>query len=424
METIERILIGTGIAVPGAAVTMCKRLSSDMMETETALKLFDGIKTLVDKKAEVNISNMVAATGEDRHFLAGIIKEGNSTPDVDFLIEQYLEQYRIRVEGQIALELQVAAKAKRTDDIALLHKRRQDLLERTYQLESDPQSEFNKWSASLTDRVDQRRSGKMTIPGIPTGFSDIDYCTGGHLPGELIVVGASPGTGKTALGIHFAKTAVKAGYPVGMISVEMSYRALFTRFVAYESYINSRLIRDGELSDEDLQRVAKASETTLNSGIKIIDNITGIDAITAIIRDYTSRLGIKIWVVDYLQLISSKGYRDRRTQVGDIARELMLSAKVMEVPVILLSQLARTVGRPKMSNLKESGDIEAHAHKIILLSEGEELGFVVVDLCKNRDGDTGDFLKYTDRTTGRWSDDKPNGYGEVAKIEVEGDIPF
>ena len=162
------------------------------------------------------------------------------------------------------------------------------------------------------------------------------------MPGELIVVGASPGTGKTALGIHFAKTAVKAGYPVGMISVEMSYRALFTRFVAYESYINSRLIRDGELSDEDLQRVAKASETTLNGGIKIIDNITGIDAITAIIRDYTSRLGIKIWVVDYLQLISSKGYRDRRTQVGDIARELMLSAKVMEVPVILLSQLART----------------------------------------------------------------------------------
>ncbi|MBP9727350.1 MAG: DnaB-like helicase C-terminal domain-containing protein [Gammaproteobacteria bacterium] len=424
METIERILIGTGIAVPGAAVTMCKRLSSDMMETETALKLFDGIKTLVDKKAEVNISNMVAATGEDRHFLAGIIKEGNSTPDVDFLIEQYLEQYRIRVEGQIALELQVAAKAKRTEDIALLHKKRQDLLERTYQLESDPQSEFNKWSASLTDRVDQRRSGKMTIPGIPTGFSDIDYCTGGWLPGEMIVVGAYPGIGKTSKGIHFAKTAAKHGYKVGFVTCEMAYRALFTRLVAHECFIDSRNIRDGNLTDMELQSVAKASEAILKSGIMIIDNILGVDAITSIIRDYTSRLGIKLWVIDYLQIITSAGHRDRRMQVSDISLKLTNTAKVMDVPIILLSQLARAVGKPKISSLKESGDIEANAHKIILLSEEDEPGFICVDLAKNRDGERGEFSKYTDRTTGRWSDDKPNGYGEVAKIETPDLVPF
>jgi replicative DNA helicase len=424
METIERILIGTGIAVSGAAVTMCKRLSADMMESETALKLFTGLKMLVDKKAEINISNFVAATGEDRTFIAGIIREGNSTPDVDFLVEQYLEQYRIRVEGQIALELSVAAKAKRSEDIALLHKRRQELLERTYQLESDPMQEYDKWSAALTDRVDSRRSGKMTIPGIPTGFVDIDYATGGHLPGELIVVGASPGTGKTALGLSFAMNAVKAGYPVGFISVEMSYRALFTRFVAYEALIDSRSIRDGELSDLDLQRVADTSSKLLNAPLKIIDNITGVDAITAVIRDYTARLGIKFWVVDYLQLISSKNYRDRRTQVGDIARELMLSAKVMNVPVVLLSQLARTMGRPKMNNLKESGDIEAHAHKIILLSETDEPGMICVDLAKNRDGETGEFAKYTDRRFGRWYDDKPQTFEQVQKIDIPEIIPF
>ncbi len=424
METIERILIGTGIAVPGAAVTMCKRLSSDMMQSETAIKLFDGIKTLVDKKAEVNISNMVAATGEDRHFLAGIIKEGNSTPDVDFLIEQYLEQYRIRVEGQIALELQVAAKAKRTDDIALLHKRRQDLLERTYQLESDPQSEFNKWSASLTDRVDQRRSGKMTIPGIPTGFSDIDYCTGGWLPGEMIVVGAYPGIGKTSIGIHFAKTAAKQGYKVGFVTCEMAYKALFTRIVAHECCIDSRKIRDGNLTDMELQSVANASELILNSGIMIIDNMIGIDAITATMRDYTSRFGIDLWVIDYLQIITSAGHRDRRLEVSDISQKVTLTAKVMDVPAILLSQLARAVGKPKMSSLKETSTIEANAHKIILLSEEDEPGFICVDLAKNRDGERGEFSKYTDRTTGRWSDDKPSGYGEVAKIETPDIVPF
>jgi replicative DNA helicase len=217
---------------------------------------------------------------------------------------------------------------------------------------------------------------------------------------------------------------VRSGYPVGFITIEMTRRAIFTRIVAHETYIDSRCIRNGELSDLDLQRVADVSSKILDLPLMLIDNINTIDAITATIRDYTSRLGIKLWVIDYLQRIKSKASKERRIQIGDISSDLADTAKIMDVPIILLSQVKRFAGKISMSDLKESGDIEANAHKIILLSEGDDPGYICFDLAKNRDGGIGEFDKYTDRTTGRWSDDKPNGYGEIAKIETPDIVPF
>jgi replicative DNA helicase len=243
------------------------------------------------------------------------------------------------------------------------------------------------------------------------------------MAGELIVVGASPGIGKTSFALHLALTALSKGYRVGFISVEMSFKAILGRVIAHETGINSRDIRDGYLGKEQLEHIGKTTDRITKSPIKIINNLYNIDAISATIRDMTSRLGIQFWAVDYLQLIKGHG-KDRRIEVGDIAREMMVLAKTMEVPVVLLSQLARTDNaRPKMKDLKESGDIEAHAHKIILLSNDyEDTDNITVDLVKNRDGEVAAFTKRVVKSTGHWFD--PNEPEQMTRPETTEDIPF
>jgi len=223
------------------------------------------------------------------------------------------------------------------------------------------------------------------ITGIPTDFIDLDKLTSGLHPSDFIILAARPSMGKTALALNIASNvALKAHKKVGgeqrsvaIFSLEMSKEQLVNRMLCAEGQIDSQRLRVGEMNVDDWNRLWKACEAFSKAKI-YIDDTPGITAMD--MRSRARRLkaehGLDLIVVDYLQLMQGSGKRnnsgDRQQEVSEISRSLKALARELDVPVIALSQLsrsveARTVKRPMLSDLRESGSLEQDADIVAFL---------------------------------------------------------
>jgi replicative DNA helicase len=217
------------------------------------------------------------------------------------------------------------------------------------------------------------RDGQMT--GIPTGFRELDDLTNGLHPGQMIVVAARPAMGKSTLALDFARTAaIKHKLPAIFFSLEMGRSEIAMRLLAAEGAIPLQNMRKGTLDSRDWTTVA-ATRGRINDAPLYIDdspNMTLVE-IRAKCRRLKQRAGLKMVVIDYLQLMSSgKRVESRQQEVSEFSRALKLLAKELQVPVIALSQLnrgpeQRQDKRPQVSDLRESGSIEQDADMVILL---------------------------------------------------------
>jgi replicative DNA helicase len=207
--------------------------------------------------------------------------------------------------------------------------------------------------------------------GLPTGIGGLDLMTGGIRPGELWTIGALPGRGKTALGVQFLLSNGRENVPCCAFSLEMHGSEIGRRFLAARSRIGAAHIRNPQTIAKD--RWIDLAETAAEIAqwpIYVDDRSSlKIHELLASARLYIRRYGVKLIVVDYLRLIDAPG-RDLREKVGCIADSLRQLAKTEQISVVLLSQLKRPDGginaRPSMLDLKESGDIEAHSHVVLL----------------------------------------------------------
>jgi replicative DNA helicase len=219
-----------------------------------------------------------------------------------------------------------------------------------------------------------QRQGKLT--GLPTGFIDLDKLTTGMHPGEMIVIAARPSVGKTSLAMNIAEhVAIDNNIPVGVFSLEMTADSLVLRMLCSRSRVNLRNVRDGFLAERDFPKL------TLNAGKLagapiFIDDSSGLSILQlrAKARRMFQQYGIKLFVIDYLQLLhsASKRVENRQQEIADISGGIKALAKELNVPVIVLSQLNREVekekGRaPRLSDLRESGSIEQDADLVGLL---------------------------------------------------------
>jgi len=238
--------------------------------------------------------------------------------------------------------------------------------------------------------------------GVSTGFSDLDRYVGGFGKGNLVIVGARPGVGKTSfclnLGTNIAKKTKKA---VCFFSLEMSNEELVSRVISSEALVHSEKLRNGKLERSDWENIANACSVLSETDIYIDDtsNIT-LTAMKAKLRR-VKNLGLV--VVDYLQLMESETKRkdgSRVNEIGDISRGLKLLAKELNVPVIVCSQLSRSTEKekerkPMLSDLRDSGSIEQDADMVIFLSrdyygtDPEKANLVDVTVAKNRHGSSG-----------------------------------
>ncbi len=230
---------------------------------------------------------------------------------------------------------------------------------------------------SAVDMIQDFHQRKGGLTGLPTGFPDLDKMTSGLQPADMVVIAARPSMGKTSLAMNIAEhVAVEAGLPVGVFSLEMTSESLVMRMLCSLARVNGRLIRDGFLSEGDFRRLTAAAAKLSRAPIHI-DDTPGLSILQlrARARRMWQQHGVKLFVIDYLQLMhstSKKAADSRQQEVSELSNGVKALAKELKVPVIVLCQLNRELEKdkdrkPKLSDLRESGAIEQDADLVGLL---------------------------------------------------------
>jgi len=232
------------------------------------------------------------------------------------------------------------------------------------------------------DEIDAIASNGGIARGVPTGFTELDEVTNGLHPGQMIIVAARPGVGKSTLGLDFMRScSIKHRMASVIFSLEMSKSEIVMRLLSAEAKIKLADMRSGRMSDDDWTRLARRMSEISEAPLYIDDspNLTMME-IRAKARRLRQKADLKLVVVDYLQLMTSgKKVESRQIEVSEFSRHLKLLAKELEVPVVAISQLnrgpeQRTDKKPLLSDLRESGCLTA-ATRILRADTGAEVTF-------------------------------------------------
>ncbi|GGL96668.1 replicative DNA helicase [Nakamurella endophytica] len=253
------------------------------------------------------------------------------------------------------------------------------------------------------DEIDAIASRGGMSSGVPTGFADLDSLTNGLHPGQMIIIAARPGVGKSTLALDIARNAsVRHRKTAVIFSLEMSKAEITMRLLSAEAQIRLSHMRAGTMNEQDWQRIVRRMSEISDAPLFIDDspNMTMME-IRAKARRLKQRHQLELIVLDYLQLMSSgKKVESRQQEVSEFSRQMKLLAKELEVPVIAISQLnrgpeQRTDKRPMLSDLRESGSLEQDADMVILVhrpdaweADDPRAGEADLIIAKHRNGPT------------------------------------
>jgi replicative DNA helicase len=287
--------------------------------------------------------------------------------------------------------------------------------------------------AASFDRLDELHRDKHSLRGVPTGLKALDDILAGLQKSDLVILAARPSMGKTTLALNIAHhVAIKEGIPVGVFSLEMGKEQLIDRLLASESGIDSWKLRNGRLEDSDFPKLTEAMAALNEAPIFIDDSATtNIMEMRTKARRLQSEHDLGLIVIDYLQLISGRktnGSENRTQEVSEISRGLKGLARELNVPVLALSQLSRSVESrtppiPMLSDLRESGSIEQDADVVMFIyredyykrEDSEQPGVAQIMVQKHRNGPTGvaDVFFHPERTLFRDMD-----HSHAAHVEL------
>ncbi len=259
----------------------------------------------------------------------------------------------------------------------------------------------------VAERIDQlfQRDNPSDVTGVPTGYKDLDMMTSGLQPGDLVIIAGRPSMGKTSLALNIAEyVAIDTGLPAAIFSMEMASTQLVSRLIGSVGKLNQHKMRTGQLDDNDWEKLSYALGQ-LNEAPIFIDEGSALNPyeVRARARRLHKQCGkLGLVVIDYLQLMGTSGSTENRaTEISEISRSLKSLAKELNVPVVALSQLNRSVEqrpdkRPVMSDLRDSGAIEQDADVIMFIyrdevynPESPDKGVAEIILAKQRNGPVG-----------------------------------
>jgi len=252
--------------------------------------------------------------------------------------------------------------------------------------------------------LEQPARAKGEISGVSTGFKSVDVKLLGLQPGQLVIIAARPGMGKTALALNWAVAAAKqTSLPVAVFSYEMMYAELSMRLLSSEANIDSRKLKTKDFNELDLRSISGAIQRLSNLPIYINDvGSTNLIDIRSYCRKIKAEAGLAMIVIDYLQLMPPHVSKSSREQeIAEISRGIKMLANELEVPIVALSQLnraaaSRTDRRPQLQDLRESGSLEQDANIVCLIHREDyydantpKKGVAEVIIAKNRNGEPG-----------------------------------
>ena len=286
------------------------------------------------------------------------------------------------------------------------------------------------------ERLEKLHQGGGQLRGVPSGFPALDNLLSGFQNSDLIILAARPSMGKTTLALDIARqAAIQHNIPVGIFSLEMSTQQLVDRMLSAEARVNAWKLRTGKLSlDSEFDQIRSSLERLSTAPIYIDDQAgNSIMKMRSAARKLKSEHGLGLIVIDYLQLMTTAKQHDSMVnQVTEISRSLKGLAKELEVPVIALSQLSRALesrgGKPKLSDLRDSGSIEQDADVVMFIHREDKMdktldktNIAEIIIEKHRNGPVGSVNLYFDEEKSTFlSIDKQHGGGYEAMAQQHG----
>ncbi|OGD86183.1 replicative DNA helicase [Candidatus Curtissbacteria bacterium RBG_16_39_7] len=248
------------------------------------------------------------------------------------------------------------------------------------------------------DRIEDLHKKGAGLRGVPTGFADMDNFLAGLQDSNLVILASRPGQGKSALALNIAQYAsVHEKIPVGIFSLEMSKEELVDRLLVWQARVDAWRLKTGRLEDTDFEKIQEAMGELAEAPLYIDDTPAAtIFELRTKARRLQIERGLRLLIVDYLQLIRGRNLENRVQEVSEISQSLKNLARELKIPVLAVSQLSRAVEqrgsrRPQLADLRESGAIEQDADVVMFLyrEDPDNMEETILDIQKHRNGKLG-----------------------------------
>ena len=361
-----------------------EEVTVDMFFDERNRHIFNAIKNLHDNKIPIDITTIKNELDKDKKlnsvgldYLSEVIDSVVTSANLDFYIK-IVKDYAVR-RNLIETATDIINNTYDDEDVtSLLDNAEKNILNVVRARTVGDFVPIQEILRRAQAKLEELAKNKRTITGLETGFPDFDKITTGLQGGEMIILAARPGMGKTALALNMASyAAMHTKKAVAIFNLEMSADMLINRMIASIGQIDSYKLQTGNMQEKDWKRYNEAMSQLADTNIYIEDNagVTAQEIRAKCRRLANSETGLGLVVIDYLQLVSSGNRRveSRQVEVSEISRALKTMALELDVPVIALSQLSRSAekresNQPMLADLRESGSLEQDADMVLFIN--------------------------------------------------------
>ena len=408
----EQAILGCMFFGPDAISDICEKLKSEDFYRPGHRVIFEAISDLFSRGVPVDVitlkdrldeKGLIDQAGGREYLLilAGAVSTAANSDHYVRIVEKRSIERKLIGAAQNIMQDGYDSGKEIDEKIELAEKSIFDIVQ------NRNNSDFSSMQEVLLkslDDVEKLYKSKGKTSGVSTGFTDLDSKTSGFHPSDLILIAARPSMGKTALALNIAQNiAVKQKLPTAIFSLEMSKVQVVNRILCAHAMVDSQKLRTGMLDSSDWDQIVGAVGDLSDSPL-YIDDTPGITIaeLRAKCRRLKMEKGLKVIIIDYLQLMSGgKRSESRQQEISEISRSLKAIAREMEAPVVALSQLSRAVEsrsdhRPMLSDLRESGAIEQDADLVSFIyrddyynPDSEKKGQAEIIIAKQRNGPTG-----------------------------------
>lgn len=406
----EESVIGALLLSVEAVNEVMDRVDPEDFYVPAHQAIFESMRELFDTNQAIDavtVSEALRRRGElDKvggiQYLTRLVDIVPSTSNVLYyagIVEDHAKRRELIRAGS-----QVTEYAFNVDDdiINVLDRAEQAVLGVAEKRSSQTLLEIGPMFSNVLEHIEMLEQSGSETTGLATGFVDLDKKLAGLQPANLVVIAGRPAMGKSSLAMNIATNVAAAGEPVAIFSLEMSKEEIVQRILSSVGRVDSMKLRSGQLGAL-WQRVVDAAGRMYQAPIYIDDSpIVTITDIRAKCRRLKRKKGLSLVVVDYIQLMESSGTENRQQEIAQISRNLKNLARELEVPLVAMSQLNRSLEsredkRPRLSDLRESGSIEQDADVVMFIyrheyyhpEDQEEKGIAKVIVAKHRAGSTG-----------------------------------
>jgi replicative DNA helicase len=391
-EEAERATLGAMLLDAEAVPVAMQYLKPGDFYINRNRRVFEAIRTLADQGLKADIITIVEElrrTGEldgagGPVYVASLTNVVPTAANIEYYAKVVqdcsLRRSLIRVSNEVVAKSFDESRESRI----ILEETQQRIFELTDTRQTLTFKSIKEIIPPVIHIIETRYHAKSLYTGVPSGFDDLDQYTTGFQPSELIIIGARPSIGKTALALTMAiNIAIHQKIPTAFFTLEMSDIALVQRLISGEANIESNSLRHGKLKPSDFSKLLDAAGKIYEAPLYIVDmpNMKLLD-LRSQARRLRSQQKVEIIFIDYLTLISSENYQlPRHEQVAEISRSLKSLARELGIPIVALSQVRREVegkrgehsGRPGLADLRESGSIEQDADLVIFLHRDRKI---------------------------------------------------